>query len=504
MNLLIVDDEPLIHRSIDYCLGELKETDVTALHAYNGTEMQRLMEAQPVQAALVDIRMPGMSGLDAISGARGRWPDVDYYIMSGFSEFEYARKAIELGVTEYLLKPLSPEDLSHVLLRAREKQSLRLRRVRETFRAWLTGGLHRHDVDDLYVPQYYTGIVLLTCDSPKKEAAEWLPECASLDREDLISLPCWEGTLLLSFSPDPAVIHTFLNRFPRKDLPEGVTVFVSSASRDSGAALKQLHRLLDASPLRALYGIGVRYDLALLPEASEEEASTASQLVALRDACQKQDYQAYSVLHLKLRRGIKALPARRLEAAVHFASCVFGKEIAPSFQALLDELKAGEEFLLGQQKRADKVDAILSYIDQHYCDDLSIASLAAMYDFTPNYLSTLLKNRQGIKFTDYLTHLRIKRAKELLLTSDLSVKEIASQVGYHSQSHFTRLFMESEVYAPLEFRRRFGNLQVPEAARGAGTPREDTRRVGTPREDTREAGTPWEDPRKAGTPREDG
>ena len=108
MNILIADDEPLIHVSIQYTIQALNRPDVTVFNAANGREMLAEMQRAPVDLALVDIRMPGMSGLEAIQQAKAHWPDTDYYIMSGYSEFEYARQAVHLGVAEYLLKPLPP------------------------------------------------------------------------------------------------------------------------------------------------------------------------------------------------------------------------------------------------------------------------------------------------------------------------------------------------------------------------------------------------------------
>ena len=72
MKLLIVDDEPLIHVSIEISLKELEEKDLRIFHASNGTEMLREMEKQDFDIALVDIRMPGMDGLTAIDSARKR------------------------------------------------------------------------------------------------------------------------------------------------------------------------------------------------------------------------------------------------------------------------------------------------------------------------------------------------------------------------------------------------------------------------------------------------
>ena len=70
----------------------------------------------------------------------------------------------------------------------------------------------------------------------------------------------------------------------------------------------------------------------------------------------------------------------------------------------------------------------------------------------------MLKKRLGVKFTDYLARLRITHAKKLLLTTALSIKEITKQVGYYSESHFIKVFLEREGCTPAEFRGRRNSL----------------------------------------------
>lgn len=461
MNLLIVDDEPLIHKSIEFCFHELQAQDVTLYHAYNCGDMLRHLEEQAVDGALVDIRMPGPNGLLAIQSAKERWPETEYYIMSGFSEFEYAREAVHLGVTEYLIKPLSPEDLSRVIDDIRSKQQRKTDRIQEAFRTWLVGGLHRHEVSYLYAAGYYVGLALLTYDCGDDRNAFWVPDFGEV-RQYVLSLPCDEGLLLLAASPSPASIRTFLGLFPKKDLPRGVTVFVSSLCADSASALTEMGHLLAAAPLRVLYGIERRYDHVLLPQGDERQRSWAGCWVRLRDAYFAGDYQTYALLHPRVRRGLREAEDRFLAPAADFLGCCFGRPAAGSREEILEDLQEGERSLLRSRRAADRTDAVMNYIEHHYCEELSIAELAAMFDLTPNYLSSLLKSRKNIKFTDYLTTLRLRKAKELLLSTNLSVREISEQVGYHSQSHFTKLFLENVRYTPAEFKRRFSGSSAKE------------------------------------------
>ncbi len=461
MKLLIVDDEPLIHVSIEFCLRQIGESQLEIIHAYNGSEMLACMGDNPsVDIALVDIRMPGTDGLAAIASARQQWPHTSYYIMSSFSEFEYAREAIRLSVTEYLPKPLSPEDLSRVILQVREKQVRQEKQIRDSFRSWLESALHRRDVSYLYAGGYHTAVALLTCDSSSEEVLFWVPPFVKACHSRVLSLPCREGTLLLVYAQEPGQVHEVLGNIPKKDYPCGITIFVSSVCHDPAKMSSQLHHILELSALRVFAGTRIRYDLAAMTAPSAETLEMAGQWLALRDSYFEQQYTAYVSLCARLIPSLKKKLPQRL---VHLASFIQAMTGSPSSipadpRSLEQVLLNAERELLGQRKSIDKMDAVLAYIDQNFTRNISIADLSAQFELTPNYLSTLLKKRLGIKFTDYLTSLRLALAKKLLLNTDQSVKEITEQVGYYSQSHFTKLFTEKEGCTPAEFREHKGNM----------------------------------------------
>ncbi len=455
MNLLIVDDEPLIHVSIEYSLKEIQAEDVNVYHAYTGSEMLKQLDAVPMDIALVDIRMPGMDGLEAIDQAKALWPQTYYYIMSGYSEFEYAREAVRLNVVEYLLKPLEPDALQNVLSRVKYEKEEREQMVRDRLRGWMEGTLHRHDVSSLFAKKHYAALVLLTYDSNQDDHLFWTPQFTEDYHQYILSLPCQEGMLLLVYAPNAKIIYEILSQIPKKGLPAGITAFVSSVTYEPHKLAEQMHQLLDFSPARIFHGIGQRYDAAVLPASSQSEFSLASQWIALRDHLFEEHYTSYTSLTSRILGAMQEakLSEQAQSNLLLFVRTIIGESTQP---ATIDQLEASlirsGVSMLQQHRSMDKIDAVLAYVEEHYCENISISSLSAHFDLTPNYLSTLLKNRLGIKFTDHLTSLRIAHAKELLLTTKKSVKEITEQVGYYSQSHFTKLFIEKEGCTPAEFR----------------------------------------------------
>ena len=116
MNILVVDDEPLIHISIEKLI-QSGEKGVSVFHAYNGREMLERLAEHHFSLAYVDIKMPGISGLEALKKAREISPFTSYYIMTGFDEFEYAKEAIKIEAEEYILKPINSNELREVFER---------------------------------------------------------------------------------------------------------------------------------------------------------------------------------------------------------------------------------------------------------------------------------------------------------------------------------------------------------------------------------------------------
>lgn len=117
MKLLIADDEQLVRFSIRDILGEIPIVfDIAEVGSGTGL-VEQVKKCLP-DIALVDIRMPGMSGLQAIEQLSRIASNTKWIILSGYSEFEYSRSALRLGVIDYLLKPVDPEELKKTLGRA--------------------------------------------------------------------------------------------------------------------------------------------------------------------------------------------------------------------------------------------------------------------------------------------------------------------------------------------------------------------------------------------------
>jgi len=110
IDILLVDDETYVTESLEMTIpwGELGVT--TVLRAASGNEALRILEENAVDVVVTDIRMPGMTGLELIAEIGSRWPHIRCILLTGHSDFEYAKRAIQLQAADYILKPVNDDE----------------------------------------------------------------------------------------------------------------------------------------------------------------------------------------------------------------------------------------------------------------------------------------------------------------------------------------------------------------------------------------------------------
>lgn len=121
MIILVADDDRFIRFTIKSMLTEILSEEHMILEASNGKEMVQLCEENQPDIVFADIRMPYLNGLEAIEESLKYAPETEFVIISGYSEFEYARKGLALGIHDYLLKPVEEEQLAAVMEELKEK-----------------------------------------------------------------------------------------------------------------------------------------------------------------------------------------------------------------------------------------------------------------------------------------------------------------------------------------------------------------------------------------------
>ena len=137
-----------------------------------------------------------------------------------------------------------------------------------------------------------------------------------------------------------------------------------------------------------------------------------------------------------------------------FGTCIDNLKIS-----LFEQRVTSAEAPKAQEERA--IAGITRYLQQHLSEEVSLSVLAEEFHLNPQYISQHFKNEIGVGFLAYLTNIRVEKAKKLLLSTSLSVAEIAEQAGYGDYRVFTKVFKKAEGITPSQYRRDF--LEAAEA-----------------------------------------
>lgn len=109
----------------------------------------------------------------------------------------------------------------------------------------------------------------------------------------------------------------------------------------------------------------------------------------------------------------------------------------------------------GVQVKHDEIDQIQGYIREHYAEKITLDQLSDFVGINKYYLIRLFKQKTGLSPIDYLIHVRLSEAEKLLAQTNITISKISDQVGFHSPSHFSKTFKESNHCTPSAYRKKF-------------------------------------------------
>ena len=129
-----------------------------------------------------------------------------------------------------------------------------------------------------------------------------------------------------------------------------------------------------------------------------------------------------------------------------FGTCIDNLKISMYMENVSQEPEEQEERI---------INSITRFIQEHLAEEMSLSVLSEEFHMNPQYISQLFKNEIGVGFLAYLTSIRMEKAKKLLLSTSLSIGEVAEQSGYGDYRVFTKVFKKSEGITPSQYRREF-------------------------------------------------
>jgi two-component system, response regulator YesN len=492
--------------------------------AADGEMALPLIRERRPSVVITDIRMPFMDGLQLSSILRETLPEVKIIILTGHSEFKYAQQAIGLGVTEYLLKPVSAkeivevlrkvgrqieqESLSSELLHTLQVQSAEYNAVlREQLLLNLANGVlssgeaiaQGHSLGmDLLAPWYLLLAVRVAPDAQAGNSILSNYEAVRCLAAAVEQVTDHHGNVLV-FKRDALETVVILKgdepgslQQQGRDLEHSLRALLSEAVTGSVIvnAGKPVERLgMVATSYRQLLMLGsldtgyASDSAALQPgwrtQLARPDTTSITRLLSSGAAADfDESFECYIAPLGEIDEGSSAVVDYACTNLL-LTMAAFVRELGGDTDKLLSELSDLERQLVtaGNLSRACNlvrpvIEKVLAYrdlqtdghhvlvararafIDEHYADaEISLRSVAAQVMLSPSYFSVIFAREVRETFIEYLTRVRIDRAKELLRTTSLTASEITYQIGYNNPRYFFAVFRKVAGVAPNEFRR---------------------------------------------------
>lgn len=522
--VFIVDDEQIVIDGLRECIDWESLNLELAGCATSGEDVLPEIAQKQIHLIITDICMPGMNGLELITLAKERNPSLRFIIISAYNDFDYVRKALQLGVENYLLKPINNRELQDTLRKTVENlesdQSVISRKTMDiaAFRTnildrWVNGTIEEFELReraaliglDLNAAEYAVCVIGLSDAVPAEkriDAASMLPDICrrtvlSLFKGEVYIDSSFRVIIILNckcFADMKAELAAKLECAVSEAKRFGINIFASvggisanpasiNTSRET-ALYNQAYRYLD--PSAALY---IPDDFYKLQPDPDNGISASSQTFmqffkALKDEDRKQAVQharkltgtcdVYSVDELKHQVASCSLAlinavihsGRMGEALPESLTCLYSRfaELA-SHDEIGDWLvKAVEDsfHVMCERKVALHllVRMTLDSIAKSYASDITLKTLAVSLNVSPVYLGQLFRKETGRLFNDYLTDVRLQESKILLQETCMRINDIILRVGIPHQSYFNLIFKKKYGFSPNEFRRQMQKKQV--------------------------------------------
>lgn len=470
------------------------------------------IEAAQPDVIITDIKMPFMDGLQLCKIIREHMAWMKIIIISGYNDFQYAQTAIKLGVSEYLLKPVSVQDLQAVLarvsntldqekseraylkrLRSQVEDNLSLLREKFLLRL-VTGGesslsaIEQSQQLGLNILSPYYQVMLLKVHplegagffdySTYQQIERLIGGLVSTNMDVLITKKDLEEFVIILKGDNLDQLEqesAFLSSLLQEEVESKIPCRLVCGSGAPQQRLGDLHRSF-AEALMNLQGeqeLTSNHDIKKLDHAELQHFFETGHVEEI-DAFFEQSLRPLAEAALRSSLLKHYIAVDLLLAASQFVSDLGGSpaQVLPavlvdepqlSTMQSLDQIQAETKKLFtsilafrNTQSTSDRASIILQarkYIATRFQDsDLSLNDVAAHVNFSPNHFSAMFSEETGETFRDYLTHTRIEQAKKLLRTTKLKCAQVAYQCGYNDPHYFSIIFRKNCGVTPQQYR----------------------------------------------------
>lgn len=509
--LFIADDEQLVVET----LSAMIDWDASGIRivgtANNGRQaLEGILLSDP-DIVLTDIRMPGLNGLDLIRTLKEKGSKAECIIVSGYSEFEYAKEAIELEAVDYLIKPAELNEVARTVSRAIQRLERKLVQAGNRPELRFARALNQAVFTDLIVhgksPSFdqtpyerYNQFAAILIGS---SAAIWLEHMKNNNVTDaLMSFLANRGIVVdLLYEQQKIILLCMANLEERASLTEILMAAAAAFSSDSSpdgislslgigevvTGIMQAHLsflLADQACQMALFFSMPVVDANRWTEICHVSEGWLSDWSDRVYSCVRYDHKEFEEMigHLvEWGRGRLIAPFALKKAGIQWANRLhelieqdYGIKLekvsgdrtrlmdrmleAPDWMSLqkqCQDLALSVQFYLNVTKTTLKekvVHEIKVYLESHYHENIQLDQLAERLDLNSSYVSNLYSKSTGQTILEYVTWLRIQKAKKMLRESSFKISKISSNVGYDNQRYFCQVFKKHVGVSPGRYR----------------------------------------------------
>ncbi len=420
--VLLVDDEYMITEGLKRLIPFDKwdmEVVATANHADDALDYVR---EHPVDIVISDVNMPDKTGLEMIGEMKELLPNAYYILLSGYQEFDYVKKAMNLNVVDYLVKPVDKVELERLLEKiasqlgeqSYEPEILSQQLDEEAFKAHLSQkenwwiGLSKEKQGNFVIPYYVLG-------------QDW--QIVLADQE-------FEGLLVMPFEAPYQV------NFEKWKFNVEKALFYGTVNLDQSESLfsyyEPIYRVIIQGNLQQIID-----ELTLLEKIVLENTPRVS--------ITKQLFTQFVMDVFHLFEHLKADDMTDIVKNIHAIT---------TFEDLVAYTKETLTSFFGQYRMNENVVSVLEVIGRDYQKELSLKDISKDLFINPVYLGQLIKKETNSTFAELLNKQRIKAAQQLLLSTNDSIEDICYTVGYSNVGYFYKVFRKLCGKSPKAYRKQ--------------------------------------------------
>ena len=502
IHVLIVDDEKIEREGLKYLLS-MEDGERKIYEASNGRQALQIIRTEDIQLLLTDIKMPHMDGLELARKAKEEKPGLQIVIFSGYNDFTFAQEAIRYGVTEYILKPVDPDNFHSVIEKVEKEINLRKQKESKEIKEknflqqyflqnYLYSGsrevLNRAaELIDLEKWEgWHCAILIESSQAFFDTAEESLPEELQKElRRRFFYLNLNARQSLLLFQDvycDYQLVANHIYSFLKRNYMNHFYLAVSRKFEGCECLpdiLNQLEQQMEEEfyhPEKHIYSsdedtlnmsVGEVQDSQLMQMISEDISRKDTEQLRRHFECLKEKYHdntQYSAMYIKfvfsnviqeLYQENKFSGDHRLEQEVEkLYSC---QNIMEIIKVTEDNIREYEKFLeQSMSESRNEVATVKNYIYQHYDEDLNLEMLAEKVYLSSGYLSFIFKKETGMNLNRFIRVFRMEKAKEFLCNTNMKVAQVSEKVGFANVSYFCRSFREYYGSSPESYRKGTG------------------------------------------------